>query len=40
MKKNRFSEAQIIKALKDQEAGGDTTAICREMGIHITTLYN
>ena len=40
MKKNRFTEAQIIKALRDQEAGKDTGEICREMGIHKATLYN
>jgi len=40
MKKNRFTEAQIIKVLKDQEAGKDMGEICREMGIHKATLYN
>lgn len=40
MKKNRFTEAQIIKALKDQESGREAGEICREMGIHKATLYN
>ena len=40
MKKNRFTEGQIIKALKDQESGKDTADIFREMGIHKATLYN
>ena len=40
MKKKRFTEAQIIKAIKEQDAGRDVTEICREMGIHKATMYN
>lgn len=40
MKKNRFTEAQIIKARKDHEVDRDAGEICREMGIHKATLYN
>lgn len=41
MKKRKFySEEQIIKALKRQEAGEPVKAICRELGIHETTFYN
>jgi putative transposase len=40
MKRNRFTEAQIIKVLKEQEAGKDAGEICRAMGIHKATLYN
>lgn len=40
MKQKRFTEAQIVKAIKEQEAGRDVVDICREMGIHRATLYN
>jgi putative transposase len=40
MKKKRFTESQIIKAIKEQDAGKDVVDICREMGIHRATLYN
>ena len=40
MKKKRFTESQIIKAIKEQDAGKDVVEICREMGIHKATLYN
>ncbi|MBV6640010.1 MAG: transposase [Cyclobacteriaceae bacterium] len=40
MKKRRISEAQIVKALKEHESGRDLESICREYGIHKSTLYN
>lgn len=40
MKKHRFSENQIIKALKEHESGRDVMDICRELGINKSTLYN
>jgi putative transposase len=40
MKKKRFTESQIIKAIKEQDAGKDVVEICRDMGIHKATLYN
>lgn len=40
MKKTRFTESQIIKALKENEAGRDVNDICRELGIHRATFYN
>ncbi|GAC1660478.1 MAG: hypothetical protein NVS9B7_28150 [Flavisolibacter sp.] len=40
MKSNRFSEAQIIKAIKELDAGKDVVTICRELGVHKATLYN
>ena len=40
MKKTRFSESQIIKALKENEAGRSVEEISREMGIHKGTFYN
>ena len=40
MKKSRFTEAQIVSALKKQEAGISTREICRELGVTETTFYN
>lgn len=39
MKRSRFSESQIVKALKDQEAGLRVTEICRGLGISEATFY-
>ncbi|BDE05929.1 hypothetical protein WPS_12050 [Vulcanimicrobium alpinum] len=33
MKKSRFTEGQIIAALKESEAGAKTPDICRKLGI-------
>jgi len=40
MKRTRFTESQIIKALRENEAGRTVEEIAREMGIHKTTFYN
>jgi len=40
MKKSRFTETQIIKAIKELGAGKDVLEICREMGVHKATLYS
>ena len=40
MKKSKFTESQIIKALKENEQGRKSEEICRELGIHKGTLYN
>ena len=40
MKKTRFTETQIVAALKRQEAGTPTKEICRELGISDATFYN
>jgi putative transposase len=40
MKKNKHTETQIVKALKEHEAGRSTEEICRELGIHRATFYN
>jgi putative transposase len=40
MKKSRFSEAQIVRALKEYESGKSASDLCRELGISNQTLYN
>ena len=40
MKRSRFTETQIVKALKQHEAGSKTSDLCRELGISEATLYN
>jgi len=40
MKKKRYSEEQIIRAIKQHEAGVKVEDICREMGISSGTFYN
>jgi putative transposase len=40
MKKSRFSEYQIIKILKEGEAGRSPKELCRENGISNATYYN
>ena len=39
MKKSRFTESQIIKALKENEAGRKVEDISRELGISTGTFY-
>ncbi len=39
MKKSRFTEEQIIKAIKRQEAGEKTGDICRDLGISQQAFY-
>lgn len=38
--KKRFSEEQIIKAIKQHEAGAKVEAICRQLGTSNDTFYN
>jgi putative transposase len=38
--KKRYSEEQIIKAIKQYEAGAKVEDICRELGISNGTFYN
>ncbi len=38
--KKRYTEEQIIKAIKQHEAGAKVDDICREMGISTGTFYN
>ena len=40
MKKTRFTETQIVKALKEYEGGRSSEAICRELEISRATFYN
>jgi putative transposase len=39
MKKSRFTDSQIMDALKRIEAGVGVQEVCREMGISTATLY-
>ena len=40
MKKTRFTESQIVAAIKKQESGVSTKDVCRELGISDATFYN
>jgi len=40
MRKSKFSESQIIKAIKENEAGRSADEICRGLGIAKGTFYN
>jgi putative transposase len=37
--KKRFTEEQIIGALKRLETGTELKALCRELGVHMQTIY-
>jgi putative transposase len=39
MKRARFSEEQIISILKEAEAGGKVTELCRRHGMSDATFY-
>ena len=40
IKKSKFTEIQIIKAIKENEAGRKVEEISRELGINPGTFYN
>jgi putative transposase len=37
--KKRFTEEQIIQCLKRLEGGQDMKTLCREIGVHMQTIY-
>jgi putative transposase len=39
MRKSRFSEEQIVTAIKEHEAGAATQELCRKLGVGPQTLY-
>lgn len=39
MKKTRFTETQIVKAIKEHENGRDAKEICRELNITTAAFY-
>ena len=39
MRKSRFTEAQIIGMIKEQEAGLPTAELCRKHGLSLATFY-
>ena len=39
MRKSRFTEAQIIAMIKEQEAGMPTAEVCRRHGLSPATFY-
>jgi putative transposase len=40
MKKSKFTEAQIVFALKQSETGVQVSEVCRKMGVSEATFYN
>ena len=39
MKKTKFTETQIVKAIKEHEAGRKAEDICRELGVSTVSFY-
>lgn len=40
MKKGKFTETQIVKALHEEQSGRKAEDICRELGVSRATFYN
>ncbi len=40
MKKTKFTETQIVQALKEYEKGKSSADLCRELGVSKATFYN
>ena len=40
MRKSRYTEAQIVSILKEQDAGRPAAELARKHGIHVNTLLN
>jgi putative transposase len=40
MKRSKFTEAQIVFAIKQSETGTPVSEVCRKMGISEATFYN
>lgn len=40
MKKSKVSEAAILAAIKEHEAGKSASDVCRSLGVHQATFYN
>ena len=39
MKRTKFTESQIVKAIKEHENGKDAKELCRELGISTAAFY-
>ena len=39
MKKSRFTETQIVKAIQEHENGRDAKELCRELGVSTAAFY-
>ena len=39
MRKTKFTESQIVKALQENEGGRKTDDLCRELGVSRATFY-
>ncbi len=39
MRKSRYTEEQIIAAIRSQEAGEKTADVCRRLGVHAHTFH-